>query len=311
MPMDDPAAEGLFKDLCAFQAEKAGEALFLSYIQDRLKELEPIHFDYKTKRDRSSSDLHDDDKVNVSKAVSGFANSAGGVLIWGIEDETLKPKPISDIVQFMGKVQQLACDCVFPRVSGIQAGFIPTKSEAGKAGYGLLLVPSSSAPPHQVILTIAKVQHFYFVRSGGQFNKADHYQLEDMFGRRPKPIFKIAFCAAEWRTPKEWRLRFELRNAGRGTARDVLLVVNLDNGIIRGPNSYNVWEEVMCDLFKPGGMVYRLKWNIIHPTLVEAVWGLHLMESQRQIGPNVKVEYRIFADGIAPQDGSLEFPFPT
>jgi predicted HTH transcriptional regulator len=75
-------AQELFEKL---QSLKNSEE-FLEYCNQILGAVERIHVDFKEKHDRRNPKLEDDDKKNLAKAVSGFANSGGSVLIWGIED---------------------------------------------------------------------------------------------------------------------------------------------------------------------------------------------------------------------------------
>lgn len=44
-----------------------------------------MFLDFKRSRDNGSGNhLYPDDKKNLAKAISGFGNSEGGVLIWGL-----------------------------------------------------------------------------------------------------------------------------------------------------------------------------------------------------------------------------------
>lgn len=73
------------------------EEVLKSFIKNNTKE--NLNLEFKQKQDSRNGDLGEKDKFNFSRALSGFANSGGGVLIWGIEtrnkDESakrLKPK---------------------------------------------------------------------------------------------------------------------------------------------------------------------------------------------------------------------------
>lgn len=52
-------------------AERASEELFLEFKQSA--------------DDGQGNRFHDRDRGNLRKAISGFANSEGGVLIWGVD----------------------------------------------------------------------------------------------------------------------------------------------------------------------------------------------------------------------------------
>ena len=84
------------------------------YCTTVLGSIEHFHVDFKTKNRPAQSSLSEPDKKNLAKAISGFANSGGGVLIWGIEDKTLLPKPIINVHQFMSLLLNLAAQTRIP-----------------------------------------------------------------------------------------------------------------------------------------------------------------------------------------------------
>jgi hypothetical protein len=156
-----------------------------TYCRNILTSVERLHFDYKTKRNRQTSQLEDDDKKNLAKAVSGFANSSGGVLLWGIGGSPVPTlMPIAQIQTFMENLLELGGLATEPSVLGINGEWIPSKNDP-TAGFGAIFVPESSLPPHRVVLKLKDVQHHYSVRTGSDFIIATHAMLDDMFGRRP------------------------------------------------------------------------------------------------------------------------------
>ncbi|MBW9235526.1 ATP-binding protein, partial [Leptospira santarosai] len=46
---------------------------------------ENLFLDFKLKTDATSSNLSKDDKKNYAKALSGFSNTSGGIIIWGVD----------------------------------------------------------------------------------------------------------------------------------------------------------------------------------------------------------------------------------
>src|SRR5262249_47577754 len=72
-------AEDLFEKLSA-EGEEAIEEFFLS------RQSEELFLDFKRSGDQGTGrSLHQDDLNNLAKAISGFANSEGGVVVWGID----------------------------------------------------------------------------------------------------------------------------------------------------------------------------------------------------------------------------------
>jgi hypothetical protein len=196
-----------------------------TYCREVLTTVERLHFDYKTKRDRRTPQLEEDDKKNLAKGLSGFANSSGGVLLWGIKGNNVPTlTPIAQIETFMAKLLELSGLATEPSVLGIDGAWIPSKNDP-TAGFGAILVPESSLPPHRIVLKIKDVQHHYYVRTGSDFIIATHTMLEDMFGRRPRPnlVAKVRGLFPHVAASRGWEITFDIVNEGRGTAKEVLI----------------------------------------------------------------------------------------
>ena len=229
------SARELFKKLTSLKkpdsSRKTPEQKLLEYCTHVLGSVEGLHVDFKEKHNRSHEMLEDDDRRSLAKAVSGFANSGGGVLVWGIQDKTLSPKPITNIQLFVSSALELAPQVTDPVVEGIDGDWIQSDAAVGKEGFGLVIIPESLLPPHRVILNLQGIKNHYYIRSGGSFVVASHTQLEDMFGRRPQP--KLALHATITRGLNHvdgiWNLHVVLgiENKGRGTAKAPFLSVNV------------------------------------------------------------------------------------
>ena len=227
-------ASELFDKLRTFKQKKDGvspEQQLMAYCNDVLGEAERLHFDFKEKRDRRVSTLHDDDRLNIAKAVSGFANSAGGVLIWGIADKTLKPKPISDVQNFLSRILETATSVCDPLVLNIDGEWISSDDDADE-GYAFLYIPESDLPPHRVISKLKAIKNHYYQRSCDSFRVATHTQLEDMFGRRPHPnLVLITKPLLETLNSRDNRLliSIELFNRGRGIAKSPYIELTINS----------------------------------------------------------------------------------
>ena len=63
----------------------------------------------------------------------------------------------------------------------------------------------------------------YYKRSGDSFYRMEHFDLEDMFGRRPKPLLTLEIVPRGLRNfpddPESEELHFYLSNSGRAVAK--------------------------------------------------------------------------------------------
>ena len=155
---------------------------------------EELFLDYK--RISTSSDaksLNDTDRANLRKALSGFSNSEGGVILWGLEtaknngvEVPRRPEGSDNPARFASLIEDAVSGCTVPPVPGVRSIVIPTNSDATK-GLVATLIPSSLIAPHQT----TDDGRAYFMRAGSSFQRVPHGVLAGMFGRRPSPRVEI------------------------------------------------------------------------------------------------------------------------
>ncbi len=173
----------------------AGEAGLQKMIADQQQE--SVHLDFKNKSDPNHGNMNDDDKRYLGEALSGFANSDGGVLIWGVDarknadgvDCAQSLRPIANVGAFQSKVQSLIGEYIVPIHDGVQTGVIPCAAQPA-FGYLVLGVDRSERRPHR---SEAKGKRGYYKRSGDSFYEMEHYDIEDAFNRLHVPSLKIEY----------------------------------------------------------------------------------------------------------------------
>ena len=199
----------------SIQSETALEEL----VRERREE--DLYLEFKQKADRRTGDLMDPDRKAFSKALSGFANGDGGVLVFGIEtsrdadgvDRAVGLKPITGHTKFRAKLMDSVLNATQPVADDVQISSIDSTDGSG---YVKCLIPASTKPPHRAILA----EHQYWKRVSTGHRRMEHYELEDVFGRRLRPRLKLFIEQA----PREGSdpfvdVRLFLLNEGRGVAR--------------------------------------------------------------------------------------------
>jgi hypothetical protein len=200
------------------------------------KREEDLHLEFKQKRDRRDCDLHDDDRRAFSKAVSGFANADGGVLVFGIEtkhsrdnpDRAEALRPITNAERFRAKLLDSILNTTHPPVDGVRVEVI-----AGKPGEGYVkcLIPQSDTVPHRGVVA----DHHYWRRTSTGFRMMDHYELEEVFGRRLRPVLRLRVELRPRADPDRYdEVHFWLLNEGRGLARHAGLACFFGRGLVVG-----------------------------------------------------------------------------
>jgi hypothetical protein len=202
------------------------------FIQEKQEE----HLTLEFKTVKNAELLDKNDKKNFAEALSGFSNSSGGVIVWGIETKKIKGtdyangvKEIQPLSLFMSRLNQLTGELVKPIVDGVEHRRIRI---SGDRGIAKTLIPPSDAGPHMAMGGLGK----YYKRSGDSFYPMEHFDIEDMFGRRRKPTLSLSIGierADITSGPKGRKFTCEIfvgvKNTGRGIAKNVALAVEANH----------------------------------------------------------------------------------
>ena len=148
---------------------------------------EGVTLEFKEARGAGTGTLANEDRKTFAKALSAFANSAGGLLVFGVEarkgednvDCAQATMPISNIERFKSEATTASGQLLQPRHDGIVVEAIPSQRQPG-AGYLLVCVERSERRPHR---SEAAGQKQYFKRAGDSSFEMEHYDIEDAFKR--------------------------------------------------------------------------------------------------------------------------------
>lgn len=309
------SAGELFQTLQSFKDMKQDQSpqqQLLDYCSNVLGLVERFHFDYKEKSDSRYAKLSDSDKRNLAKAVSGFANSGGGVLIWGIENDSLKPKPIHDIEKFVVSLAQVAAQATDPVVPNIDVDWVRSV-EGGNIGFGVVYIPESDLPPHRVILNVGDAKNQYYIRTGDSFLPATHTQLEDMFGRRPRPRLDLYYRLENRGTsPSSYSVGVVLgiKNEGRGIAKAPFLSVRVHEPYqlslygLDGSGNFGMTKQVVSPRTQEHKFASTDK--VIHPGIEHDVTQIYVSKINKDEVRGIRdlvIDFTMAAEGTVPVQG--------
>lgn len=224
-------AEDLFTRL-----KDAGLTEIDGLIADR--QSEELFLDFKQSADKGEgSRLHDDDRKNLGKALSGFGNSEGGIIIWGVDcrpnatvgDVAARKVPIENPRRFKSWLEGAVSGCTVPPHPMVQHHAI--ESDSGR-GFVVSYIAKSALAPHQCL----KPSLQYYIRAGSDFVPTPHAVLLGMFGRRPQPFVFPMWVLGPAEIHKmadlnisgvRCSLGIQLGSHGPGTARDLYMNVHV------------------------------------------------------------------------------------
>jgi Schlafen, AlbA_2 len=187
---------------------------------------EELFLDFKRSADNGKGQrLNDNDRNNLAKAISGFSNSEGGLIVWGVEcsrdnsgsDVASTKHPITNVKRFVSWLEGAVSGRTIPPNIGVQNHPVEIDSEGN--GFVLTYIPKSNHAPHQDISSKK-----YYIRAGSNFVPTPHDVLAGMFGKRPQPNIKHNYMIYPIKVERD-RVRiligFHICNDGPGVAENL------------------------------------------------------------------------------------------
>jgi hypothetical protein len=220
-----------------------GHAYIDELIETRVAE--ELFLDFKRSSNNGDSrNLSDVDRNNLAKAISGFSNAVGGVVVWGVDcspdhigaDVARAKVPISNLSRFISNLQGAVSGCTIPPHGGVENYAI--SNENTDEGFVVTYIPASDNAPHQVV-----GRQQYYMRAGSAFVPVPHQVLAGMFGRRPQPnvyhMFAVSPATHDQRT-LICNYGIFATNGGPGIASDLFFTAMIIEGL--GDNTRIAWE---------------------------------------------------------------------
>ena len=163
----------------------------------------------------------------LAKAISGFGNALGGVLIFGVKDKDKSLSPFLGFKNFEVLTNEFVSRSTNPKHEDVKTFSFESKTDISK-GYVVVEIAKSQNRPLQVISN--EFNHRYFYRSGESHNDIPHDVLIGMLGYKIPPELTYQLSVTDKQNDNE-NFEFEiiLRNAGSTIIKDVWF--NIDIGI--------------------------------------------------------------------------------
>jgi hypothetical protein len=281
---------------------------------------------------------NDDAKKIWSKALSGYANTTDGLIIWGIDARKVQPRNIdaasglrlvSDPPAFESKLRDWIRDATNPPIMNIEyQSFTNVTGE----GFVICLIPKSMHKPHRA--EFADKQ--YYFRAGDDFLIAGPDLLRTLFYPESKPYLWLEVGLYFQLNPidlaKEYHRRptgfaynklinstssmtysVMLHNTGTATAKDVYVVVQTKDEL-------NFWQETDWVLREnPQGRAAFQAKRPIHPGEIVDLFSAGFQKEfyNRQGAPDsweifphfdpVTLRFMLYADNFQQQEITFTF----
>jgi hypothetical protein len=201
---------------------------------------------------KAGGKLEDDGvKEMWSQALSGFANSEGGVLVFGIATKPQSPAPgertidVSTGVDLVKKPEQLLqllrdtlLNSTVDRIPGVD--YITAREPGGSGkGFVVALIPEGPVKPYRA--ESSKPKRAFWQRIGDEFAEISYSMLRILFAPRLRSRFEIPMLAGlvfgENKNQGYIEARFlaKIKNTGNTSARDLICTVECNQELIGLP----------------------------------------------------------------------------
>lgn len=231
----------------------------------QIGEAEGLHLECKAP---GSPQLGKDLKVTLAMALSGFANSAGGVFIWGIStqhqshsdlDVLTQIEPIGRCASFAKQLAAVVPTLTTPSLTSVEHKVI-RKGRSDSKGVVVTHIPEYSADPVQS----NKDGHFYF-RSGDVFAVAPYQMIQRMFAATESPDLQATFDARLVKLEDDgtWTIPIGVLNDSSAIAEHVYMQVQINNRHVCEAATMSKFSDV--SYLNPGLTLFNLNFTgVIH-----------------------------------------------
>jgi hypothetical protein len=177
-----------------------------------------------------SSDL----RKTLARTISGFSNTNGGVIIWGVSttkkfhsglDVITQVEPIGNCIKFQREIENRISTLTTPPIHNYENKIIKKKPKDTR-GVIITFIPKFSGDPIQSV----EDDHFYF-RSGDEFIKTPYEMLKRLFAATESPDLYLSFESSIMKRDESgtYNIPMILSNNSSAIAEKIKLFVVIDN----------------------------------------------------------------------------------
>lgn len=174
------------------------------------------------------------EKSELASALSGFSNTEGGVIIWGVStikhlhgnlDVLTQIEELGNCDYFAKQIETSIPQLTIPAITNSKTKVIK-KSKRNGRGIIITYVPKTLGDPVQS----NKDNHFYF-RAGDGFTKLPYEMLKRLFASTESPDLHVVFNSELVNVKGEgiWEIPIILRNNSSAIAEKTKVIVELEN----------------------------------------------------------------------------------
>ena len=257
-------------------------------------------------------------KLEISKDVSAFANSAGGVLVYGMDEnghvptavDPINPKPFSK-----EWLENVILANVQPRVDKLHINPVQIPYGANALRFAYVLTIPQSYTAHQA------GDKRYYKRFNFQSVPMEHYEVMDTMNRSRTPIIDVSLTTRLASVVTETNIHkydvlLDLHNFGAKAANNLKLVLRfpidlgvISNGLRKGPQTSTAsangreYQRQKCSI--QSSNIFLFPGDSASLGAMGASIGLEIDAQRLQFvrSADPAIAWTVYADDMAPRHG--------
>ncbi|MCX6702743.1 MAG: ATP-binding protein [Candidatus Wolfebacteria bacterium] len=173
-------------------------------------------------------------KQQLAEAVSGFANTGGGVIIWGLStthhshsglDILTQVEEIASIKNFKIQIDLAAASVFEPQIISCQSKLL-TKNPSDTKGLIITFIPPTNGDPIR-----SNIDGKFYIRVRDEFNEMPYETIKRMFAGTSGPDLSALFNnqLVKLRPDGSWDIPIGVGNNSSAAAKDVQVSVTVAN----------------------------------------------------------------------------------
>jgi hypothetical protein len=292
--MDSPA-EGLFNSLNKYEDI---EKLIAN------GEVENLYLECKAP---TVPQLNKDLRAKLAQALSGFANTNGGVIVWGVSttlhthshlDVLSQIEPIANCSAFAKEIDVAIPTLTMPSIL-CQKSKVFIRNEADTRGVIATLIPPRSGDPVQ-----SNIDNVFYFRNGDKFVLLPYKMLEALFkaNRAPDIILSMDNRLLS-KSNDHWKIPILLQNNSTAVGEHVTVSVNL----INHEDCVSITAEGFNDAssVNPGYKIFNATFNKVLHRGLNVVSGAILVKPKEN-KTKLNFEVSVYANNMRAKKFPLE-----
>lgn len=288
------------------------EKRILGYIQNQIQE--SLGLDYKAKG--ALIPITEKVKQDIAKDVSAMANSAGGVIIYGIaeyqeDDKKHLPEKVEllDFSEFSKeRLEQIIYSGIQPKIDGILIHPIQIGQNSNQGVYVVEIPQSNTA--HQVTKDYRYYKRYNFLSA-----PMEDYEIRDVMGRGQYPKieleFEIVYYSSGYNDEYSYHtIKVYAKNNSKVFAQYVEAIIEVpdmllpeqpqDPHIFTGRRATYIKNDILFSRYYCENLYDNLYSPILPTRLLRLNEGIRLAKLQRET-----IYWEVYADNSPPQKGQI------